>query len=164
MNFNKLKHNNNAFTMIELMVVTGIIAILVLIVFIAINPSRSLKQTRDSRRGQDINQILTGINECIVDDKYTSITNCIGNFNHNETYELVYEGFNTGCDNICKNVNSDTHCLPVDKTLEHYFFELPHDPRGVQTGHTNYTITVNENNLILIEACAAEIKPINVSR
>ena len=46
-----------AFTLLEILLVVGIIAILAGIVIIAINPSRQLAQVRNSQRISDIKQI-----------------------------------------------------------------------------------------------------------
>ncbi len=57
------------FTLIEILVVIGIIAILAAIVIIAINPARQFKQAHDSQRVSNVNAILNGIGQNIADHK-----------------------------------------------------------------------------------------------
>jgi len=58
-----------AFTLIEILVVIGIIAILAAIVIVAINPARQFAQARQSQRVSNVNAILNAIGENIADNK-----------------------------------------------------------------------------------------------
>ncbi|MBP6883703.1 MAG: type II secretion system protein [Candidatus Pacebacteria bacterium] len=60
---------NKGFTLIEILVVIGIIAILATIVIIAINPSRQFKQARDTQRTSNVNAILNAIGQYVADNK-----------------------------------------------------------------------------------------------
>lgn len=57
------------FTLIEILVVIGIIAILAGIVIVAINPGRQFAQARDSQRVSDLNSILNAIGQNMADNK-----------------------------------------------------------------------------------------------
>lgn len=63
--------NSKGFTLIEILVVIGIIAILATIVLIAINPARQFAQSRDSQRTSNVNAILNAIGQYIADHKGT---------------------------------------------------------------------------------------------
>src|SRR5688572_14193924 len=57
------------FTLIEILVVMGIIAILAAIVLIAINPARQFAQARNTQRTSNVNAILNAIGQHIADNK-----------------------------------------------------------------------------------------------
>lgn len=60
---------NKGFTLIEILVVIGIIAILAAIVIIAINPARQFAQARDTQRTSNVNSLLNAIGQRTADNK-----------------------------------------------------------------------------------------------
>lgn len=65
----KRKNKMGGFTLIEILIVIGIIAILAGIVLIAVNPSRQFKQANDAQRSSNVNAILNAIGQYSVDHK-----------------------------------------------------------------------------------------------
>jgi len=67
----KLQQNKKGFTLIEILVVIGLIAILAAVVLIAINPARQFALGRNSQRTSNVNAILNTIGQNLVDNKGT---------------------------------------------------------------------------------------------
>jgi type IV pilus assembly protein PilA len=63
------KHRAAGFTLIEILVVIGIIALLATIVIVAINPARQFAQTRNTQRTSHVNSILNAIGQRMADNK-----------------------------------------------------------------------------------------------
>lgn len=57
------------FTLIEILVVIGIIAILAAIVIIAINPAKQFAQARNTQRQAGVNAILNAVGQRLADNK-----------------------------------------------------------------------------------------------
>ena len=153
---------NSGFTLIELLIVVAIMAILLIVVMVALKPQQRLAETRDTRRALDLNQLLTGIHECIIDKD--GLSACLGSPTTSEVYEIVSGSTASGCDDVCTSVTSDTHCLALDTTLADYFVDIPVDPGTVALGHTEYQITLYSNGMTVLEACSAENGTIKISR
>jgi prepilin-type N-terminal cleavage/methylation domain-containing protein len=66
-NLTKKINKNKGFTLIEILVVIGIIGILATVVLVAVNPNRQFKQARDSQRVANINTILNALGQNIAD-------------------------------------------------------------------------------------------------
>lgn len=62
-------NKKQGFTLIEILVVIGIIAILAAIVLVAINPARQFRQANNSQRQSNVNAILNAIGQYTVDNK-----------------------------------------------------------------------------------------------
>lgn len=57
------------FTLIEILIVIGLIAVLAGVVLVAINPTRQFAQGRDAQRTSNLNALLNAIGQRIADNK-----------------------------------------------------------------------------------------------
>lgn len=64
-------HRVSGFTLIEVLVVIGIIAVLAAVVLVAINPSRQFKLARDLQRSTNIDAILSAVHQNISEHRGT---------------------------------------------------------------------------------------------
>ena len=70
------KNDNRGFTLIEVLVVMGIIALLSTIVLVAINPARQFAQSRDTQRTSNVTALLNAIGQRAVDNRGIFETGC----------------------------------------------------------------------------------------
>ncbi len=158
------------FTLIEILLVVAILSILLVVVFAALNPATRLADTRNARRWNDVNQILTAIHECLVDED-GSYTACGLNNDGNER-EIVNAAATTGCNTVCTAVAATGDCADLQTRLVNatspdnpYLGSLPVDPGGVATDHTEYMLTVSTGGIVTVKSCSAEgSEAISVSR
>ncbi len=63
----KNKKIQSGFTLIEILVVIGILTVLIAIALVAINPAKQIGQANDTKRASDVRAILDAINHYTVD-------------------------------------------------------------------------------------------------
>ncbi len=81
------------FTLIEVLVVMGIIALLSTIVLVAINPSRQFAQSRDTQRTSNVVSILNAIGQRAVDNRGIFETGCAAGVIPSTTTAIKSGGF-----------------------------------------------------------------------
>ena len=66
-----VKHMNyeKGFTLIEILLVIGILAILLAITIVAINPARQFASANNTKRNSDVSTLLNAIQQYVVDNK-----------------------------------------------------------------------------------------------
>lgn len=146
----KGKRKNRArggFTLIEILVVIGIIAVLAAVVLIAINPARQFKLARDSQRMSNVAAILNAVGQNIAENK--GVFKCGGVVTAIPAVETVInseDGFDVAPCLIPEYISS----LPFDPSLAGAYFT---DNTDYDTGYmihqdTNSRITVGSTGEI----------------
>ncbi len=137
------------FTLIEILVVIGIIAILASIVIIAINPAKQFAQARNSQRVANVNAILNAIGQRSADNKGVFE----GRFTiGTDNYDCdIVPGSATAIDDTMGTQalgNSSGHlgCL-----VPTYIPALPTEPKGASA--SQYTVELDGSR---VKVCAPE--------
>ncbi len=136
------------FTLIEILVVIGIIAILAAIVIIAINPAKQFAQARNTQRQAGINSILNAVGQRIADNKGVFA----GTFGAYTCAGLTAGTARTNVDNAAGGTGVDLSCL-----VPTYIPVLPTDPdqTGITAPDTGYDISVDATGRITVYAAKA---------
>ena len=138
------------FTLVELLVVIGILAVLLAITLIAINPARQFSQSNNTKRSSDVNAILNAVHQFAADNRGVLPAGI-----PDTTAGAAVIGSGVGEVNICADLVTD------------YMAALPVDPLTdngtpvtdcVAAHTTNYEIVRSTtNNRITVTAPAAEL-------
>jgi len=150
------KYNSPGFTLLEILLVVGIISILAGIVIIAINPSKQLATVRNLQRKSDIKQINNAVTQFYIDKSY-----------HPASTTLV-----TSLTEICATGASSspaagftcTGLINLSELVPAYLVSIPTDPQGTSisvldnliptayaaAGGTGYKVMKSSNKITLM--------------
>ena len=155
-----LNLKKSGFTLIEVLVVIGIIAVLAAVVLVAVNPARQFKLARDSQRTSNVQAILSAVGQNISEHK--GLFTCTdSNISIPIVSTLIAD----------KNKTSTTTIDIAPCVVPDYISSLPYDPSGTSTSYvtddnynTGYYISQDENGRITVSANGELTKDISVTR
>lgn len=132
---NRLNVYKSGFTLLEVLMVIGILAILATIVLVAINPARQFKIARDSQRAANVTAILNAVGQNMADHSGAFV--CEGQITEmpsSETNMASSDGFDVA------------RCIVPD-----YISALPYDPIK-DTAHYTDDTDYDTGYLVLADA------------
>ncbi len=151
------------FTLLEVLLVVAIIAILAGIVIIAINPGKNLGDTRNSQRSADVNTIINGTYQYVLDNNgnLPGVGARTGAVAISTTPTEVCTAAAASCTGLVD--------LAVLTTSGKYLVAIPIDPScpgaTCATNGTGYKIAKDVNGRLVVNAPGAEnSKTISVTK
>ena len=136
----KIKNIESGFTLLELLLVVGVIAILATVVVVV--SSESLQQARNNTRQTDTNAIRNSVYQYAIDNNGT-----------------LPAAITTTPTEICKTGGTCAGLidLSVLTTNSKYMVSLPRDPKTFTAEGTGYNISKDVNSRVTVSAPGAEL-------
>ncbi len=145
-----LRKQKRGFTLLEILLVVGIISLLAGIVIIAINPGKQLAQVRNTERRSDIKQIKSAVEQYYIS---------VGRYPISLTgISSLTEVCDTG--SLSTTTDSEIDCTGlVDLTalVPTYITAIPVDPQASTTDGAGYKVMIDPTNKIITTAPEAEL-------
>ncbi len=135
------------FTLVEILLVIGILAVLATVVVVSLDPATRFQNARDARRLADIQSILSAVQQHIVDQRGVLPAGL-------DTAEKQIGTATNSCELLSESCGaSATYCLDLSSVLAPYLKDIPFDPESGSIDRTGYTIVANSNNIVTVRAC-----------
>ncbi len=139
------KTRNQGFTLLEILLVVGVIAILAGIVIVAINPGRQLATVRNTQRKMNLGEINKALQQYYIDNR---------SYPDSVTTTLT-EICNTGTGTTTHSVTC-TDLVDLSPLVPTYLTAIPTDPQATSTG-SGYMVMKDTANKIVLLASDAEL-------
>lgn len=139
-----------AFTLIEILLAIGIIAVLATVVVVSLDPISRFRDARDARRLSDIQSILSAVHQYVIDNQGAFPAGI-------DTTERQIGTASSNCSigGEC-SVSGDSDCIDLSSSLARYLKDVPFDPSAGSTALSHYSISLNANNIVTVTACDSD--------
>lgn len=162
---NTVKFKNNlktGFTLLEMLLVLGIIGILATVMVVAINPGRQLAKARDTQRETDIYTILATVQQYATEHNGTLPDTDGDPDTSNFPTSITCIGTGAGCFNLAAAGDGTDSIVPT------YLVAIPKDPKPLISGegtdgNTGYKIKVDAYKHLTASA-SGETKTISLTK
>lgn len=150
--------------MVELLVTIGVVAILMSIVLVALNPEKQFRSAREAKRMADVSVILNATSQYLVDHKTQdvlqkdNISRYIAAGNYKGRWDLSPKPVQEPNINLCEILTPRYSAnLPSDPSLET-------EVEDCQNYDSGYMLTVSPSGRVIVSAPYSEIQPIVLIR
>lgn len=154
----------SGFTVIELLLVIGIIGILAMIVLVAINPVEQLLKDRNAQRRSDLNAVLNAVYQ-YAGEHSGALPSAIAKATAEKTYEFCVctRGL---CPALSACGTKNDGMINLRALSGAYFAGLPHDPSAAITlpGARYFVVRDRQNHLTVTAPDAEGDETISVTR
>lgn len=141
------------FTLIELLIVVGIIAILVVVIFVSLNPLQLFAESRNAQRWVKVSEFLTAIHMYTIESLGVVPNQALW---QEGVFYVVGSGGN--CANTCGEVPVAPVCLNLTDLLESKRVKsLPLDPLLGDINNTGFYVYREDGTIISVGSCRAEL-------
>lgn len=140
------------FTLLELLIVIGIIAVLATAVIVALNPARQFAQANNGKRRADVNAILNSIGQYMADNKGVLPASIDA---------LAVDTYGE----VCKTSGTCTGLVDLTVLVPTYIVSMPTDPTTSSTNGTGYEVAKTAADRVKVRAPGAQLsETIEISR
>jgi type IV pilus assembly protein PilA len=156
----KINHRNQAgFTLLEILLVVGIISILAGIVILAINPTKQLGDTRNAQRRSDVLTILNAVYQYSIDNNgWLPASTTLPTLSSNQTCIDNGTEINNGDSSSGSRINLYDN-LVESSASSTYLVSIPRDPQATSTADaegSGYNIAKTTSGRVTVCAPLAE--------
>jgi type II secretory pathway pseudopilin PulG len=151
------KYMKKGFTLVEIVIVVGLIIILASVAFVALNPAKRLADSRNANRQISIKALIESlINYSLEESKLPE--------GIDENLKMIGKQIAEGCNVSCgEGIITGNYCVDLSIDLAKYFDKLPMDPKGGTELKTFYAVQKLGSTGVKVVACNAEGKVIEAS-
>lgn len=140
---------NRGFTMVNLIILIGVLLVLAASTFYLLNPARRIGKANDARRLTDVHALVDALELYTIDNAQVPTDFSTSTISVGQKFVLCSASSALSC------AGTSAGCLVIDDAdfLGKYLEELPVDPLKTSTADTGYYITRKVNNVIAFGAC-----------